>query len=155
MADDASRQYLTLTLGGERFALESSAIAEVLDTLPVTWVPFSPEHLRGVVNLRGNAASVVDLRRKLELGETDAAASCLVVVERDFAGETLAIAALADAVHEVVEIADRDIAPPPDMGLSVPARFVKGLARLHDAFVMVLDADRLFSLEELAARQRP
>ncbi|MEL7642022.1 MAG: chemotaxis protein CheW [Solidesulfovibrio sp.] len=155
MADDASRQYLTLTLGGERFALESSAIAEVLDMLPVTWVPLSPGHLRGVVNLRGNAASVVDLRAKLELGETDAATSCLIVVERDFEGETLAIAALADAVHEVVEIPDRDIAPPPDMGLSVPPRFVKGLARLRDAFVMVLDADRLFSLEELAARQRP
>ncbi len=154
MADDASRQYLTLTLGGERFALESLVISEVLDILPVTWVPLAPGHLRGVVNLRGNAATVVDARPKLELPDDDDP-SCLIIVERDYDGEPITIAALADAVHEVVEIAPADIAPPPDMGLPVPPQFVKGLARLGDAFVMILDADRLFSAEELAARQRP
>lgn len=155
MADATSRQYLTLSLGGERFALESSAIAEVLDMLPVTWVPLAPDHLRGVVNLRGNAATVVDLRRKLELGVSDTAASCLVIVEHADDGEQLLVAALADAVHEVVEIAPGDITPPPDMGLPVPPQFVRGLARIDDAFVMVLDASRLFSPQELAARQRP
>ena len=156
MADDTPRQYLTLSLGNERFALESLVISEVLDVPPITWVPLAPGHLRGVVNLRGNAATVVDLRHKLELDNDAAqAATCLVIVERDFDGETLAVAALCDAVHEVVEIASADIAPPPDMGLAVPPHFVKGLARLGGGFVMVLDPDRLFSLEELAARQRP
>lgn len=154
MADDASRQYLTLTLGGEHFALESLAISEVLDMQPITWVPLAPGHLRGVVNLRGNAATVVDLRRKLEL-PTDGRASCLVIVERDYDGETLPVAALADDVHDVVECAPGDIAPPPDMGLPVPPEFVKGLLHQNDAFIMILDVDRLFSLEELAARQRP
>ena len=154
MADDASRQYLTLTLGGERFALESSAVSEVLDMLPVTWVPLAPAHLRGVVNLRGNAATVVDARAKLELPAT-AKPSCLIIIEIDAAGEPVTMAALADAVHEVVEIAPTDILPPPDMGLAVPPQFVKGLARIDGDFVMLLNADRLFSLEELAARQRP
>ena len=154
MADDASRQYLTLTLGGERFALESSAVSEVLDMLPVTWVPLAPAHLRGVVNLRGNAATVVDARAKLELPDT-ARPSYLIIVERDADGEPVTMAALADAVHEVVEIAPTDILPPPDMGLPVPPQFVKGLARIDGDFVMLLNADRLFSLEELAARQRP
>lgn len=155
MADAASRQYLTLTLDGEHFALESQAISEVLDMLPVTWVPLAPDYLRGVVNLRGNAATVVDLRRKLELGTADAATACLIIVDRDFDGEHLTVAALADAVHEVVEIAPADIAPPPDMGLSVPPRFVKGLAHIDGTFVILLDADRLFSLEELSPDQRP
>ena len=154
MADDASRQYLTLTLGGERFALESSAVSEVLDMLPVTWVPLAPAHLRGVVNLRGNAATVVDARAKLELPDT-AKPSCLIIIEIDADGEPVTMAALADAVHEVVEIAPTDILPPPDMGLAVPPQFVKGLARIDGDFVMLLNADRLFSLEELAARQRP
>lgn len=156
MADDIPKQYLTFRLGNECFALESLVVSEVLDVLPITWVPLAPGHLRGVVNLRGNAATVVDLRSKLELTDEGAGeASCLVIVERDFDGETIAVAALADDVYEVVEIAPADIAPPPDMGLAVPPRFVKGLAKVGDGFVMVLDPDRLFSLEELAAHQRP
>uniref|UniRef100_I2PYB4 Chemotaxis signal transduction protein n=1 Tax=Desulfovibrio sp. U5L TaxID=596152 RepID=I2PYB4_9BACT len=154
MADAATRQYLTLSLGGERFALESLVVSEVLDVPAVTWVPLAPGHLRGLVNLRGNAATVVDVCRKLGLPETASnVPSCLVIVERNYEGETFPVAALADAVHEVVEIHAEDIAPPPDMGLAVPAEFVLGLARLGDGFVMILDVDRLFSLEELAARR--
>lgn len=151
MPDDAARQYLTFTLCGERFALPSLLVSEVLDVPRLTWVPLAPEHLRGVVNLRGNAATVVDLGRKLELDPGSRPPTCLIIVERDYDGDTLPIAALADAVHEVVEIPEADIAPPPDMGLAVPTRFVRGLAHLDDAFTIVLDANRLFSLEELSA----
>jgi purine-binding chemotaxis protein CheW len=155
MAENATRQYLTFSIGGERFALESLLVSEVLDVPSVTWVPLGPEHLRGVINLRGNAATVVDLGRKLELdAATDAAATCLIIVERDYDGDLQPVAALADAVYEVVEIPESDIAPPPDMGLAVPPQYVRGLARLGGEFVMILDADRLFSLDELAARGR-
>ena len=151
MANDATRQYLTLSLCGQRFALPSLLVSEVLDVPPVTFVPLAPAHLRGVVNLRGNAATVVDLSQKLELTDIKHTPTCLIIVERDYDGDTLPVAALADAVHEVVEIADAEIAPPPDMGLAVPTRYVRGLARIDDVFTILLDADRLFSLEELAA----
>ena len=150
MEDAATRQYLTFSLAGERFALPSLLVSEVLDVPPVTWVPLAPGHLRGVINLRGNAATVVDLGCRLGL-EQAVPATCLIIVERDYDGDPLPVAVLADAVHEVVEIADSDIDPPPDMGLTVPARYVRGMARLGGTFVMVLDADRVFSLEELAA----
>ncbi len=152
MADDATRQYLTFSLSGERFALESLLVSEVLDVPHVTWVPLAPPHLRGIINLRGNASTVVDLCRKLELGDDGPdKATCLIIVERDFDGDIVSLAALADAVHEVVEIPDSDIAPPPDMGLAVPPHYVRGLARQGDDFVMILDAERLFALDELAA----
>ncbi|MYL83222.1 chemotaxis protein CheW [Desulfovibrio aerotolerans] len=151
MADDSARQYLTFTLCGERFALPSLLVSEVLDLPRLTWVPLAPDHLRGVVNLRGNAATVVDLGRKLELDPGTRPPTCLIIVERDYDGDMLPIAALADAVHEVVEIAEADIAPPPDMGLAVPTRFVRGLVRLDDTFTIVLDAEQLFSLAELSA----
>ena len=151
MDQDAVRQYLTLSLCGERFALPSLAVSEVLDVPPVTAVPLAPPCLRGVVNLRGNAATVVDLSRKLELDAAAHNPTCLIIMERDYDGDKLAVAALADAVHEVVEIPDAAVSPPPDMGLPVPSRFVRGLAQVDGAFTILLDADRLFSLEELAA----
>ena len=109
MADDAVRQYLTFSLCGERLALPSLLVSEVLDVPPVTFVPLAPGHLRGVVNLRGNAATVVDLRSKLELTDADAGeASCLVIVERDFDGETIAVASwrclMSESMLRVIEM---------------------------------------------------
>ncbi len=152
MEDDATRQYLTFSLGGECFALQSLLVSEVLDVPAITRVPRAPDFLRGIINLRGNAATVVDLGLKLGLGATPAGrGACLIIVEREYEGERLAVAALADTVQEVVEIDARDIAPTPDMGLAVDPAFVQGLARLGEGCVMLLNADRLFSLEELAA----
>jgi purine-binding chemotaxis protein CheW len=153
MADNATRQYLTFVLGGERFALESLLVSEVMDMPVTTRVPLGPPFLHGIVNLRGNAATVVDLGRLLGLDrDIDGQEACLIVLERDYDGERALVAALADAVQEVVEISQEDVAEPPEMGLAVDPRFLRGLARLDDDFVMVLDADRLFSLEELTAR---
>jgi purine-binding chemotaxis protein CheW len=155
MEDNATRQYLTFVLGGERFALESLLVSEVLDMPVATRVPLGPPYLHGIVNLRGNAATVVDLGRLLGLDRSgDDRGACLIVLERDYDGERALLAALADAVQEVVEIAREDLAATPEMGLAVDPRFLRGLARLDGDFVMVLDADRIFSLEELTSRRQ-
>lgn len=147
-----TRQYLTFALGGELFALESLLVSEVLDLPAMTQVPLGPPCLRGIVNLRGNAATVVDLGLKLGLGATKTdQGACLIILERDYDGERALIAAMADAVHEVVAIARDEVETPPEIGLAVDARFLTGLARQDDAFLMLLDIDRLFSLEELAS----
>lgn len=155
MEESATRQYLTFVLGGERFALESLLVSEVLDLPVTTRVPLGPPYLHGIVNLRGNAATVVDLGRLLGLERTeeDSREACLIILERLYDGERALVAALADAVQEVVEIPREDLSEPPDMGLAVDPRFVRGLARLGEDFVIVLDADRVFSLEELTTRQ--
>lgn len=152
MAEDTTRQYLTFLLGGERFALESLLVSEVLDMPVTTRVPLGPPFLHGIVNLRGNAATVVDLGRMLGLECHDGREACLIIVERDYDGERALLAAMADAVQEVVEVAREDVTAPPEMGLPVDPRFVQGMAKLGDSFVMVLQADRVFSLEELTSR---
>ena len=138
MEESATRQYLTFVLGGERFALESLLVSEVLDLPVTTRVPLGPPCLHGIVNLRGNAATVVDLGRLLGLEQRTGRpkGACLVVLERDYDGERTLVAALADTVQEVVEIPREDVAEPPEMGLAVNPRFLRGLARLEDAFVM-------------------
>lgn len=154
MEESATRQYLTFVLGGERFALESLLVSEVLDLPVTTRVPLGPPYLHGIANLRGNAATVVDLGRLLGLERADdTREACLIILERAYDGERALVAALADAVQEVVEIPREDLSPPPEMGLAVDPRFLRGLARLEDDFVMVLDADRVFALEELTTRR--
>lgn len=151
MDDDVTRQYLTFALGGERFALESLLVSEVLDMPVLTRVPLGPPFLRGIVNLRGNAATVVDLGEELGLGHSQADQSaCLIILERAYDGERALVGIMADAVQEVVEIAAKDLEPTPEMGLAVDPRFVSGLAHLEGDFVMILDPDQLLSLDELS-----
>lgn len=153
MDDDTTRQYLTFALGGERFALESLRVSEVLDMPVLTRVPLGPPFLRGIVNLRGNAATVVDLGQELGLGRiADERSACLIILERAYDGERALVGVMAEAVQEVVEIPPQDVEPTPDMGLAVDPRFVSGLAHLEDDFVMILDPDQLLSLEELSMR---
>ena len=95
MDDNETRQYLTFSLGGERFALESLLVSEVLDLPTVTRVPLGPQCLRGIVNLRGNAATVVDLGCKLGFGPTASGrGACLIILERDYDGERTLVAAM-------------------------------------------------------------
>jgi purine-binding chemotaxis protein CheW len=149
-ANNDTRQYLTFALAGERFAVESLLVSEVLDLPAMTRVPLGPACLRGIVNLRGNAATVVDLGLKLGLGRTETGrGACLIILERDYRGERALVGALADAVQEVVAISRDEVETPPEMGLAVDPRFLTGLARKDGAFLMLLDVDRLFSLEEL------
>ena len=96
-----------------------------------------PPCLRGIVNLRGNAATVVDLGLKLGLGRTETGrGACLIILERDYRGERALVAALADAVQEVVAISRDEVESPPEMGLAVDPRFLTGLARQDGAFLM-------------------
>ena len=67
-----SRQYVTFGLGEELFGVEVTRAREILDLVPVTKVPQTPDYLLGVINLRGQVVPVVDLRVKLGLPKADA-----------------------------------------------------------------------------------
>jgi len=147
------KQYLAFALGEELFALESSLVLEVLEVPAITRIPRVADYLLGVVNLRGNAATVVDVRRKFGMSPTQSTRdTCIIVVECDFEGERQPVGLLADSVREVLEISPEHVLESPEMGLSVDARYLCGVARLGEDFVLLLDASRLLSLEELAAR---
>jgi purine-binding chemotaxis protein CheW len=154
MTETSAKQYLTFTLGGETFALETERVREVIELIPITRIPQTPEFVRGVINLRGHAVPVVDLRRQFALTEVrDTVNTCIIIVEAQLEGERLAMGAIVDAVREVFEMDDADVSPPPRMGASVKAEFLKGMGKKDDAFIMVLDIDRVFSPEELALVQ--
>ncbi len=144
--------YLTFTLAEEVFALGVSHVREVLEMVPITRVPRMPVFLRGVINLRGNVVPVVDLRAKMGLppGEQDRD-SCIIVIEMVQEGDTTVVGALVDGVKEVFELSPDQIEPPPRMGTQLDTFFLRGMARHEDRFLILLDADRVFSTEEITA----
>jgi len=147
---DSTNQFLTFTLGDEVFALDISSVREVLEYTTITKVPRTPEYIRGVINLRGRAVPVVDVRLKFGMPETDRTVNtCIIIVEVKLEGEETVLGALADSVKEVMDIEPKDVEPAPRMGTSIKADFIKGIGKHNDDFIIILDIDKVFTEEEL------
>ncbi|MFP4070882.1 MAG: chemotaxis protein CheW [Desulfovibrionales bacterium] len=143
-------QYLSYVLAGELYALDIGRVREVLEMPGITRVPRMPSYMRGIINLRGNAVPVVDLREKFGLGVTERTVdTCIIIVEVSMHGEDLVIGALADSVREVFELTGENIVPPPKMGTGIDTAFLTGMGKVDERFIMILDVDRIFSACEL------
>lgn len=147
------RRFLTLTLGETGvFAIDIHVVREILDYTDITRLPRMPEHMRGVVDVRGHAVPVLDLGLKLGFGPVNQTLSTrIVIVEQpDPDGGIRLVGALTEAVKEVLELDAQTIAPPPAMGTDVERACIQGIARHNGRFIILLDTARVFSDEDLA-----
>jgi len=143
-------RYLTFKLGDELFAINVFKAREVLDLSHITRVPTAPGYLRGVVNVRGNAIPVVDLRAKFGLPQTaDTLQTRIIVMDLQMDGQSVVVGGLADAVHEVLELEPQDINDPPSLGMRWRTDLILGMGRRNDRFTIILDIERVFSSEEI------
>ena len=151
MSDTTTLQYLTFALGEEVFALETGSVREVIELVPVTRIPKTPAFMRGVINLRGHAVPVVDLRIKFDMPTAhDTVNTCIIIVDVEVEGESCSMGAIVDSVREVFEMTSDQINPPPRMGTSIRADFIRGMGKQNEEFIMILDIGKVFSQEELA-----
>jgi len=147
-------QYLTFKLSDEIFAIDVSKVREILEFTSITKVPQTPEFMRGVINLRGSVVPVIDLRLNFGMACTEQTVNtCIIVVEVNLDGEVVVLGALADSVQEVVEMEPDKIEPAPHLGTKLNTDFIKGMGKINDDFVMILDIDKVFASEDLAAVQ--
>jgi purine-binding chemotaxis protein CheW len=145
-------RYLTFRLGDELFAINVFKAREVLDLSHITRVPTSPDYMRGVVNVRGNAIPVVDLRTKFGLARLpDTLSTRIIVMDLKMDGQDVVVGGLADAVHEVLELEPHEINEPPTLGLRWRTDLILGMGRRNDRFTIILDIERVFSTTELGS----
>lgn len=143
-------RYLTFRLGGELFAINVFKAREVLDLSHITRVPTAPGYLRGVVNVRGNAIPVVDLRTKCGLpAAPDTRNTRIIVMELQVDGGNIVVGGLADAVHEVLELEPHEINEAPSVGMRWRTDLILGMGRRDDRFTIILDIEKVFSSDEV------
>jgi len=144
-------QYLTFKLADEIFAFDVAKVREILELTSITKVPQTPDFMRGVINLRGSVVPVIDLRLNFGMQCTEQTVNtCIIVVEVNLNGEILVLGVLADSVQEVVEMEPDHIEPPPQLGTKLNTEFIKGMGKVENTFVMILDIDKVFSSDELS-----
>ncbi len=150
----ASAYYITFKLGGELFAIDVKHVREVLDLTQITRVPTAPAYMRGVVNVRGTAIPVVDLRLKFGLPRgVDSVNSRILVLELNVDGHAAVVGGLADSVHDVVEIEPTEIGEPPRIAMRWRSDVIAGMAKRGDEFAIILDIERVFALDGAALAQ--
>ncbi|MCK0544138.1 chemotaxis protein CheW [Pseudomonas syringae pv. aptata] len=146
-------QYLTFMLGGEMFAIGILGIKEIIEYGSLTVVPMMPAFVRGVINLRGAVVPVVDLSARF--GRQNSAItrrSCVIIIEANSEdGQPQDIGLLVDNVSAVLEIPASQIEPPPNFGARIRADFISGMAKVDGKFVIVLEVDRVLSIDEMSS----
>lgn len=150
-AADAPSQYLTFMLGEEVFAMDIRTVREIIQYGPMTTVPLMPDFVRGVINLRGAVVPVIDLQSRF--GRAAACIgkkTCIVIFDSVRDGERVELGLLVDAVSAVIEIHSAEIEPPPNFGSSVRRDFIRGMGKVASRFVIILEPDKAFDVEDMA-----
>jgi purine-binding chemotaxis protein CheW len=141
-------QLLIFTLAGESYGVGVSYIQSIMQLPPITIVPGAARSIEGVINLRSAMVPVVDLRARFELPPVPEGHKKVVVVI-ELGG--LAIGMIVDRVTDVTKVSADLIEPPSPLLNGGSNAYVCGLARLGDRVIILLDLDRIFSLDEYQA----
>jgi purine-binding chemotaxis protein CheW len=138
-----SKQYCTFFLNGLFFGVEVLNIQEVLRYQQMTRVPLAPATVQGLINLRGQIVTAIDLRHRLELPARASGVLPMNVVVRSEDG---AISLLVDEIGDVVEIEDDVFESPPETLRGVARDLIKGVYKLKERLLLVLDTERTVNL---------
>lgn len=146
--DNPVLQFVGFRLGDEDYAIAITKIQEIILMKPITRLPQAPDYIEGLINLRGAVIPVVSLRKRFELPprEADDETRTIVVNVHE-----KTVGCVVDAVTQVMRINRDQIQPSPLGSAGSSCRYVSGLARLDERLLIMLDVEKLFQFDDLAA----
>ena len=146
---EASGQFSTFFIEDLFFGVDVLDVQEVLRAQQMTPVPQAPDVVEGLINLRGQIVTAVDLRRRLELAPRDAEQLPMNVVVRSDDG---AVSLLVDEIGDVVEIQDDIYERPPETLKGVARELVQGVYKLKERLLLILDTEKTVNLSSAGNR---
>jgi purine-binding chemotaxis protein CheW len=139
-------QFCTFYLDKLLFGVALKGVQEVIRSLEMTKVPLAPEVVSGLINLRGQIVTAVDLRRRLELEPSPPGTLAMNVVVRSQDG---AVSLLVDEIGDVVEVEETSFEPPPETLRGSVRTMILGVHKLNDRLMHVLDIEKACQMTEL------
>ncbi len=138
-------QIVVCELAGERYGVDIGSVYEIIRFQPITAVPAAPSFVEGVLNLRGRIIPVVDLPGRFGLPRGDRTKASRIVV----AGTSgMRVGLIVDSVSEVLMIPEESIEATPEVAGGNDAAYIRGIAKLGQQLVIILDLDALFGTAE-------
>ena len=151
-------QYLTFTLGSEKYGINIMNTKEVLESSHLTKVPRMPDFMKGIINLRGSVVPVIDLKVKFGMNEEDTETTSvttnnnIIVTEVDDIEnpeEKLTIGIYTDAVHKVLTIEGNEIEAAPKIGIPIHTDFIYGMGKIDEEFIILLNINKIINAKDL------
>ncbi len=143
-AAEATEHLATFFLSREEYGVDVRLVQEIIRVTEITPVPRAPVSIKGVINLRGRIIPVVDLKKKLGLGDADLGRRARIVVVK--LRERL-VGLLVDAASQVLKVPVSTIDPAPDAVVEIDAEYIRGVAKLPDRLIILMDLHKILSLE--------
>lgn len=139
-------QYLTFQLQNEFYGVPIGSVREINRVGEITPVPKTPDFVKGVMNLRGKIIPVINLRVKFGMNEEAYTRdTCIIVIDSNI-GQ---VGMIVDAVKEVADLTDNQIEPAPVLGSESSHSFVRGMGKVENRVIILVDVVAAFSFEQL------
>jgi len=133
-------QFVTFTLGNEEYAVDILNVQEINRITEITMVPNAPSYVEGVINLRGKVIPVINLRKKFQFEDKPTDDTSRIII-MEIQGITNGL--IVDSVSEVLRIPSSSVEPTPPMSAEVHSQFIKGIAKLDNRLIILIDLDNL------------
>ena len=140
-----TEQFCTFYLDGHFFGVPVQQVQEVIRYQEMTRVPLVPLVIRGLINLRGQIVTAIDLRRRLGMTERPAGQRPMNVVVRTVDG---ALSLLVDEIGDVIEVEEKTFEQPPETLKGMAREVIRGVHKLPDHLLLVLDTERAVNVTE-------
>lgn len=147
---DHSEQYLTYRIGSEDYGIKILSVREIRGWETVARVPNTPAYVKGVLNLRGTAVPVIDMRLRMKINAPIYdATTVLIVIRASIEGAERIAGVVVDSVSDVRDINVDEIKRTPDFADSVDTEFITGIADVGGSMVMLFDVDNFMRHKDL------
>lgn len=142
-------RYLAFSIGTEQFAIPLLKVREVIALTETTPLPQAPAYFRGVMNLRGQVISIIDLRMKLKLSKGSGSETSVIIIDIN----NMALGVTVDSVDNVMALKAEDISEPPNFDLSTRSEGISGIARKDKKLICLVDLDKTLGGHEIGQWQ--
>lgn len=138
-------QVVVFDVANEFYAVNIARVHEIIRLQQITVIPGAPEFVEGVINLRGKVIPVLDLRKRFHLNVSEHTRSSRIVVV-ELSNQTIGL--IVDGVSEVLRIPADQVDPPSPLVAGIDSRYLRGIAKLENRLIVLLDIDKVLSILE-------
>lgn len=153
LEQNAELQYLTFLMGKDEYGVDILAVQEIHCWIEPRPIPNTPEYVRGVIDWRGTIVPIIDLRVRFQYPEASYTSTTVVIILQTKLASTdqeCIIGIVVDAVADVYDVAASDLKKPPNLGSKIDTKYIKGITKIEDSMIIILELAMLIDLEELS-----
>ncbi|KXG43407.1 chemotaxis protein CheW [Tepidibacillus infernus] len=137
---------IVFRLGSEEYGVDVQQVKSIERMEHITRVPNTPPFVKGVINLRGVVIPIIDLRRRFSIEQKDYNESTRIIIVNV---EEMEVGLIVDAANDVIDIPVQAIEPPPKVVGAVEAIYLRGVAKLSNRLLILLNLDKVLNVDEM------